>query len=185
MPSAFLFPGQGSQYVGMAQNLCATLPAARRLFDEAAAILGYDLLTCVPPAPRNAQRHRRQPARHLRRQPGRPGIAASQPSRRWKPASSPRPGLSLGEYSALVFAGVLSFADGLRVVKVRGEAMQAAADGDARGHGQRPRPGDAAGRGTVPAGPRRKVSCRWRICSARAISSSPACEPASRPWSGW
>src|ERR1043166_3532296 len=45
---AFLFPGQGAQYVGMAQTLCDTLPAARKLFDEAAGILGYDLLdVCV------------------------------------------------------------------------------------------------------------------------------------------
>src|SRR5437868_15337806 len=45
MPSAFLFPGQGSQYVRMATPLCDALPAARRLFDEAPAVLGYD-----PPA---------------------------------------------------------------------------------------------------------------------------------------
>src|SRR5829696_5885127 len=44
MPNlAFLFSGQGAQYVGMAQQLCETLPAARKLFDEAASILGYDL----------------------------------------------------------------------------------------------------------------------------------------------
>ncbi len=41
---AFLFPGQGAQYVGMGQQLCDTLPAARKLFDEATGILGYDLL---------------------------------------------------------------------------------------------------------------------------------------------
>ena len=46
--TAFLFPGQGAQSVGMARTLCETVPAARRLFDDAAAILGYDLLAiCV------------------------------------------------------------------------------------------------------------------------------------------
>ena len=45
---AFLFPGQGAQYVGMAEQLCNTFPAARKLFDDAAGILGYDLLeVCV------------------------------------------------------------------------------------------------------------------------------------------
>ena len=46
--SAFLFPGQGAQTVGMAGPLCQSLPAARALFDEAAEVLGYDLLAaCV------------------------------------------------------------------------------------------------------------------------------------------
>ena len=46
--SAFLFPGQGAQTVGMAKTLCESLPAARRLFEQAAQILGYDLLAvCV------------------------------------------------------------------------------------------------------------------------------------------
>src|SRR5271165_4842304 len=49
--SAFLFPGQGAQTVGMAQQLCATLPRARQLFDEASAILGYDLLDVCAKGP--------------------------------------------------------------------------------------------------------------------------------------
>ena len=49
--SAFLFPGQGAQTVGMAQALCDRLPAARRLFDEAARVLGYDLLAVCANGP--------------------------------------------------------------------------------------------------------------------------------------
>ena len=50
--SAFLFPGQGAQTMGMAQQLCATLPRARALFDEAASILGYDLLAVCASGPK-------------------------------------------------------------------------------------------------------------------------------------
>src|SRR5436190_17457856 len=49
---AFLFPGQGAQYVGMAQQLCDTLPAARKMFDDAGAILGYDLLEVSAKGPK-------------------------------------------------------------------------------------------------------------------------------------
>src|SRR5215831_10490796 len=48
---AFLFPGQGAQTVGMAKGLCEALPAARALFDEAAAVLGYDLLAVCATGP--------------------------------------------------------------------------------------------------------------------------------------
>src|SRR5437868_14537969 len=62
--AAFLFPGQGAQTVGMAKALCESLPAARQLFDQAAQILGYDLLTvCVNgPAARLNSTVVRQPA---------------------------------------------------------------------------------------------------------------------------
>ena len=50
---AFLFPGQGAQYVGMAAGLCQALPAARALFDQAADILGYDLLAVCTAGPKD------------------------------------------------------------------------------------------------------------------------------------
>ena len=50
--AAFLFPGQGAQYVGMAAGLCAALPTARRLFDQAADVLGYDLLAVCASGPK-------------------------------------------------------------------------------------------------------------------------------------
>jgi [acyl-carrier-protein] S-malonyltransferase len=127
-PTAFLFPGQGAQYVGMAKALCDSLPAARRLFDEAAAVLGYDLLAvCAggPEAKLNSTAVS-QPAIFVA------GLAALEALRQREPDAekdaTAAAGLSLGEYTALVFAGALSFADGLRVVQKRGEAMQAAAD---------------------------------------------------------
>jgi [acyl-carrier-protein] S-malonyltransferase len=127
MPTAFLFPGQGSQYVGMGQALCAALPAAKRLFDEAAAVLGYDLLdVCVNgPAERLNSTVVSQPAIFVASLAALEQLRAAQPDVEKDVTAAA--GLSLGEYTALVFAGALSFADGLRVVKARGEAMQAAA----------------------------------------------------------
>ncbi len=125
---AFLFPGQGAQEIGMGRDLCATLPAARRLFDEASAVLGYDLLdACVNgPKERLDSTAVSQPAIFVA------SLAALEKLRATEPGAEAEcvaaAGLSLGEYTALTFAGVLSFADGVRLVKVRGEAMQAASD---------------------------------------------------------
>ncbi len=125
---AFLFPGQGAQTVGMAQALCDALPAARKLFDEAAGIFGYDLLeVCVKgPKDRLDSTVVSQPAIYVA------SLAALESLRSQSPDIErdgvATAGLSLGEYTALAFAGVLSFADGLKLVKTRGEAMQAASD---------------------------------------------------------
>ena len=128
LKSAFLFPGQGAQTVGMAQQLCATLPRARALFDEAAAVLGYDLLDLCTNGPADKLNATviSQPAIYVASLAALESLRASDPSAEASCAASA--GLSLGEYTALVFAGALSFADGLRVVQRRGEAMQAAAD---------------------------------------------------------
>jgi [acyl-carrier-protein] S-malonyltransferase len=131
MTTAFLFPGQGAQYVGMAKDLVATRPEARALFDEAATLLGYDLLDlCLNgPADRLNSTAVSQPAIYVA------SLAALEQLKIDKPdvvANCTRTaGLSLGEYSALTFAGVFSFADGLRLVQKRGAAMQAAADASA------------------------------------------------------
>src|SRR3954463_13778684 len=113
--TAFLFPGQGAQAVGMAGGGTASLPAAKALFDEAAAVLGYDLLAlCVNgPAERLNATDISQPAIFVA------SLAALEHLRAPDPAAldgvAATAGLSLGEYTALVFAGALSFADGLRV----------------------------------------------------------------------
>jgi [acyl-carrier-protein] S-malonyltransferase len=126
--TAFLFPGQGAQTVGMAKDLCATLPAAWGLFDDAAAILGYDLLdVCANgPAEKLNSTVVSQPAIYVA------SLAALESLRSKDGAVEAEvvaaAGLSLGEYTALAFAGALSFADGLRLVQKRGEAMQAASD---------------------------------------------------------
>ncbi len=125
--TAFLFPGQGAQTVGMAGALCDASPAAKALFDRASALLGYDLLhVCVHgPAERLNATDVSQPAIFVAI------LAAIEQLRATDPAAEAAvvatAGLSLGEYTALAFAGAIGFEDGLKVVKARGEAMQAAA----------------------------------------------------------
>jgi [acyl-carrier-protein] S-malonyltransferase len=126
--TAFLFPGQGAQYVGMAQQLCDSLPAARKLFDDAAGILGYDLLEVCARGPKDRLDSTviSQPAIYVASLAALESLRAQEPDAAGE--CSAAAGLSLGEYTALAFAGVISFADGLRLVKTRGEAMQASAD---------------------------------------------------------
>ena len=125
---AIVFPGQGAQVVGMAGDWVAAEPRARALFAEAADILGYDLLqACAAgPADRLNTTAVSQPAilvtslamlEVLRGRDGHPLDAARITA-----------GLSLGEYTALVFAGALGFADAVRLVDVRGRAMQECAE---------------------------------------------------------
>src|SRR3954451_13783357 len=125
---AFLFPGQGAQAVGMGQALCEALPAARALFDQAAAILGYDLLAVCTngPAEKLNATDVSQPAIYVASLAALESLKASDPAA--VESCAVTAGLSLGEYTALTFAGALSFADGLRVVQRRGRAMQAAAE---------------------------------------------------------
>jgi [acyl-carrier-protein] S-malonyltransferase len=126
--TAFLFPGQGAQVVGMAGSLCESVPAAKALFDRAATVLGYDLLrVCVAgPAERLNATDVSQPAIFVA------SLAALEQLKITEPDVLPTvvatAGLSLGEYTALTFAGSLTFEDGLRVVQARGRAMQAAAE---------------------------------------------------------
>jgi [acyl-carrier-protein] S-malonyltransferase len=112
----------------MAGELTARLPAAKALFDEAADILGYDLLSvCVHgPASRLNATDVSQPAIFVASLAALEDLKATDPPALAGVAATA--GLSLGEYTALVFAGVLSFRDGLRVAQARGRAMQAAAD---------------------------------------------------------
>jgi [acyl-carrier-protein] S-malonyltransferase len=125
---AFLFPGQGAQAVGMGRALCAALPAAKALFDEAAAALGYDLLAVCThgPAEKLNATDVSQPAIYVASLAALESLKASDPAA--VEACAGAAGLSLGEYTALTYAGSLSFADGLRVVQRRGQAMQAAAE---------------------------------------------------------
>lgn len=121
MKFAFLFPGQGSQSVGMMQGF-GDLAVVRNTFDEASAVLGQDLWQMVT-EPNEAlnQTANTQPLMLTA------GIAAW---RVWQQAGGGRPtlvaGHSLGEYTALVTAGALEFADALPLVRLRAEAMQSA-----------------------------------------------------------
>ena len=130
---AFLFPGQGAQTVGMAGELCRSLPAARALFDRAADLLGYDLLTVCTTGPtdRLDATDVSQPAIYVASLAALASLEQSEPGASAECVATA--GLSLGEYTALTFAGALQFEDGLRLVRQRGEAMQAAADARAGG----------------------------------------------------
>jgi [acyl-carrier-protein] S-malonyltransferase len=119
MSLALILPGQGSQYVGMAAALAARYPAAAEVLAQADAILGFDLSRLMREGPegeltetRNAQpailAHSVAALRAAGERLGRPALAA---------------GHSLGEFSAHVAAGTLSFGDALRAVRIRGELM--------------------------------------------------------------
>jgi [acyl-carrier-protein] S-malonyltransferase len=125
LPLALLFPGQGSQSVGMLDR-CKDDPQIREMLSQAREILGYDLLDLCLTGPEAKLEETRfcQPAMFLG------GMAGLELLRKQRPEAVERcqavAGLSLGEYTALCAAGVLSFEDGLRLVKLRGEAMQEA-----------------------------------------------------------
>src|SRR5882757_7546567 len=131
--AAFLFPGQGALSVGMGAAVCAKVPAARALFDRAAAVLGYDLykLCTNGPADELDSTAHSQPALFVC------SLAALEQLKQDAPElvanCNAAAGLSLGEYTALVFAGVMDFEVGLRVVQERGRAMQDAADATSSG----------------------------------------------------
>jgi [acyl-carrier-protein] S-malonyltransferase len=124
--TAFVFPGQGSQAVGMGKELAEIYPIAKETFDEADAILGFSLsqLMWNGPAEELNETVNTQPALYihsvavwrtfiLRHQGFRPAAMA---------------GHSLGELSALTASGALSFSDGLRLVRRRGELMKRAGE---------------------------------------------------------
>ena len=125
---AFLFPGQGAQSVGMGREVAESLPAARQLFDQANDILGYDLARLCFEGPEDDldSTVHSQPALFVSSLVAIEKLRAEQPDVVLSCESAA--GLSLGEYTAMVFAGVMDFETGLRVVQQRGEAMQAAAD---------------------------------------------------------
>jgi [acyl-carrier-protein] S-malonyltransferase len=123
-----LFPGQGAQHVGMAAALCDSSPRAKSLFDQASAILGYDLLqVCVHgPADRLNATDVSQPAIFVASLAALEQLTVTTPTALEHVFAAA--GLSLGEYTALAYAGAITVEDGVRIVKARGEAMQAASD---------------------------------------------------------
>lgn len=124
--TTFLFPGQGAQAVGMAVETCSAVPAAADLFAKASDILGYDLLAKCAEGPKEALDSTAvsQPAIFVA------SMAAVEKLKFESPdvEATCAMGLSLGEYSALCYAGAMSFEDGVKLTKLRGEAMQAASD---------------------------------------------------------
>jgi len=128
MKTAFLFPGQGAQVVGMGADIAQGFPAAARIFEQANDILKYDLrdICFHGPAEQLNTTSICQPAIFVT-------SAALLEVLRTNPATSNinpdvTAGLSLGEYTALYAAGVISFEDALMLVQKRGQAMQAASE---------------------------------------------------------
>ena len=123
MSLAFVFPGQGSQSIGMLDQLATEYPLVQETFIEASDALGYDIWELVTSGPDVAlnQTERTQPAMLAA------GIAVW---RVWQYLTNIQPGYlaghSLGEYTALVAAGALSFTDAIKLVEMRGQFMQQA-----------------------------------------------------------
>ena len=131
-PYAFVFPGQGSQSVGMGRALAERSPAAAAVFDEADSVLGEPIsrLAWEGPAEELDRTANAQPAllatslaylAGLRERWAELGTEVSPPAF--------AAGHSMGQYSALVAAGVISLADGLRLVRERGRQMQSSGSG--------------------------------------------------------
>jgi [acyl-carrier-protein] S-malonyltransferase len=128
MKTAFLFPGQGAQVVGMGVDIAQSFPVAAQMYDKANQIVGFDLrkLCFEGPAEQLNTTTISQPAifttsaailEVLKTNPATSGMKADITA-----------GLSLGEYTALYAAGLISFEDSLMLVHMRGQAMQEAAD---------------------------------------------------------
>ncbi|XVF20376.1 hypothetical protein REPUB_Repub11eG0193000 [Reevesia pubescens] len=127
--SAFLFPGQGAQAVGMGKE-AQTVPAAAELYKKAYDILGFDLLDICISGPKEKLDSTviSQPAIYVTSLAAVELLRARDGGQQIIDSVDVTCGLSLGEYTALAFAGAISFEDGLKLVKLRGEAMQEAAD---------------------------------------------------------
>jgi len=122
MSIAFLFPGQGSQFVGMGHDLYQTYPEARAVFDLANKVLDIEIKTFCFDGPEDSLKQTAitQPAIFTH------SVAAYEVIKKHNHRPTLVAGHSVGELAALVAAGVMSLEDGFRVVCVRGQAMQTA-----------------------------------------------------------
>lgn len=121
--TAFIFPGQGSQSIGMGMSLAEARPEARQTFDQASQILGWDLMDACKNGPEDRLRQTdvAQPALYVT------GVAAARVLRAQGVDPSAAAGHSIGEYAALASANVFSFEEGLSLVRERGKLMAEAA----------------------------------------------------------
>jgi [acyl-carrier-protein] S-malonyltransferase len=131
MSRAILFPGQGSQFVGMGRDLFDALPECKALFDEANEVLGYDIASICFDGPEEELKksHNTQPAIFTVSAVAYEAMKLKKPELTFDFAA----GHSLGEWGALYAAGAISFSDTLRVLKARGEFIQAACEANPGG----------------------------------------------------
>jgi [acyl-carrier-protein] S-malonyltransferase len=129
--TAYVFPGQGSQWTGMGHDLYTNLPEARDVFEEADSVLGLPLSRLCFEGPEDVLRQT------VNAQPAIMTVSVAylrtSPQIKDRPQPSFVAGHSLGEYTALVAAGTLSFADALRLARERGRLMQEAGNQTAGG----------------------------------------------------
>jgi [acyl-carrier-protein] S-malonyltransferase len=126
MKRAILFPGQGSQSVGMGRDFCDEIPECKALFDQANDVLGYDLAAICFDGPEEELKKsdHTQPAVFIVSAVVYEALKLKKPNLTFDYAA----GHSLGEWTALYAAGVISFEDTLRILKARGEFIQAACE---------------------------------------------------------
>lgn len=124
--TALIFPGQGAQFVGMGRELAEHYPQCAELFERASGVLGYDVAQLCFDGPIEAltRTDRCQPAIFV------VSAACATALRSVCPSVDPLAvaGLSLGEWTALYYAGVMDFEDAVRILDLRGRAMQSACD---------------------------------------------------------
>jgi len=133
MKVAFLFPGQGAQFVGMGKDVADAFATAKRIFDNANRILGFDIakICFEGPAETLNTTTMSQPAIFIVSAAILEVLRTNDKTKNITPDVTA--GLSMGEYTALYAAGLMSFEDALKLVKLRGQSMQAAADASSGG----------------------------------------------------